>query len=489
MTTGRHTQTTAVICRTHPAVLQPGRAAVAFLLCAVLHASDSGASEPADLIVTNGYVVTMNDRKEIIEGGTVVIRGAQIVAVGPAALTGRFTAPKTIDARGAIVMPGMINTHTHASMTVFRGLGDDVPDRLKRFIFPLEKALVDRELVHWGALHGFVEMVEGGVTTFADMYYFEDEVARAAKKLGIRGIVGETVVNFPAPDAPEPYGGIACAKKLAAEFRGDPLIMPAFAPHALYTVDEAHLRLIAKEAAALDLPVLMHVAEMPDEVATLRKERNQTPVEYLEAVGLLNRRLVAAHCIFVTDSDIALMKASDVGVAHNMVSNIKSAKGVSPAVKMFRQDLRVGLGTDGPMSGNTLDVISQLGYVAKVQKLDNHDRNVMPAIDVVEMATRGGARALHLEDRIGSLEAGKLADLIVIDCDATNMIPFYDVYSTLVYATGAKDVRTTIIHGRVVMEDRKILTLDTAEVKAHVRALAAKISAAVTRMSFPAETR
>ena len=453
--------------------------AIAFLFGAALHANES-----ADLIVTNAYVVTMNDRKEIFESGAIIIRDAHIIAVGSTTLAAQFVAPKTIDARGAIVMPGMINTHTHASMTVFRGLGDDVPDRLKRYIFPLEKALVDRELVYWGALHGFVEMVEGGVTMFADMYYFEDEVARAAKKVGIRGIAGETIVNFPAPDSHEPYGGIAYAKKFAAEFRDDPLITPAFAPHAPYTLDEEHLRIIARESAALDLPVLMHVAEMPDEISTLRRERNQTPIEYLDDIGLLNHRLVAAHCIFVTDSDLALMKARDIGVAHNMVSNIKSAKGVSPAVKMLSQGIRVGLGTDGPMSGNTLDLIGQLGYVAKVQKLENHDRNVMPAIDVVEMATRGGARALHMEERIGSLETGKLADVIIIDRDATNMIPFYDVYSTLVYAAGAKDVRTTIVHGRVVMEDRKIVTLDTAEVKAHMRTLAEKISAAVKEGSF-----
>lgn len=437
------------------------------------------AQRPADLIVTNGYVVTMNEHLDIREGGVVVIKDSRILAVGPADIAAQFTAPRVIDARGGIVMPGMINTHTHASMTVFRGLGDDVPDRLKRLIFPLEKALVDREVVYWGGLHGMIEMVEGGVTTFADMYYFEDEVARAAKKIGLRGVLGETIVNFPAPDAAELYGGIAYAKKFAAAYRDDPLITPAFAPHAPYSLDEAHLRLVAKESAALNLPVLIHLAEMPDEITTLRQERNQTPVEYLDAVGLLNRRLVAAHCIFVTDSDIALLKARDAGVAHNMVANIKSAKGVAPALKMFNQDLRVGLGTDGPMSGNTLDVIGQLGYVAKLHKLDRRDRNVMPAVDVVIMATRGGARALHLEDRLGSLEAGKLADVIIIDRDATNMIPFYDAYSTLVYAASAKDVRTTIIHGRVVMEDRKLTTVDVEEVTAHLRTLAKKISAAV----------
>lgn len=444
-------------------------------------AQDLSAPQAADLIVTNGHVVTMNDRRDIHEKGAVIIKGSRIVAVGPAAIAALYTAPRTIDAGGAMILPGMINTHTHAAMTVFRGLGDDVPDRLRRLIFPLEKALVTRDLVYWGSLHGMIEMIEGGVTTFVDMYYFEDEVARGARQLGLRAVLGETIVNFPAPDAPEPYGGLTLARQFAAAYRDDPLITPALAPHAPYSLDADHLRQIARESAALNLPVLIHLAEMTDEVATLRKEHNQTPVEYLDALGLLNSRLVAAHCIFVNDADIALLKARDVGIAHNMVANIKSAKGVAPALKMHQQGLRVGLGTDGPMSGNTLDVIGQLGYVAKVHKLDQRDRNVMPAVNVVEMATRGGARALHREADLGSLEPGKLADVILIDREATHMIPFYDAYSTLVYAAGPRDVKTSIIHGRVVMENRRILTFDAATVRARMRALSAEIRAAVDR--------
>jgi len=421
----------------------------------------------------------MNGSRDIYENGAVVVKGGRIVSVGPAAIAAGYLATRTIDAAGDIVMPGMINTHTHASMTVFRGLADDVADRLQRFIFPLEHKLVDREIVYWGALHGMVEMIQGGVTTMADMYYFEDEVARAAQKIGMRGIFGETVLNAPAPDSKEPYGGIVYARKFIQQLHGDPLITPAFAPHAPYTVDADHLRIIQKEADAQDVPILMHVAEMPDEVTSIRKNFNKTPVEYLDGIGLLSKRLVAAHCIFINDSDIALLKARDVGVAHNMVANIKSAKGVAPAWKMFNDGVRVGLGTDGPMSGNTLDIIGQLGYVAKVQKLINRDRNIMAAIDVVEMATMGGARALHMEDRIGSLESSKLADIIVLDRDSTTMTPFYDVYSTLVYAASAHDVKTTIIQGRVIMENRKVSTVDGADVREHMRALTRRITAAV----------
>jgi cytosine/adenosine deaminase-related metal-dependent hydrolase len=450
-------------------------------LGASMTARAADAPLPADLIVTNAHVVTMNARKDVIENGAVIIKDSLILAVGPGALADRYVAPKTIDAGGDLVLPGMINTHTHAPMTVFRGLGDDVPDRLRRFIFPLEKNLVDRELVYWGALHGIIEMIKGGVTTMVNMYYFEEEVARAAKRAGMRGVLGQTVINFPAPDSSEPYGGLARVREFAAAYRGDPLITPAIAPHAPYTVDREHLLKVAALSAELDLPVLMHVAEMTEEMTSLRKDYNMTPIEYLDSVGLLNRRLIAAHCIFVTDADIALLKARDAGIAHNMVANIKSAKGVAPVLKMFNQDLRVGLGTDGPMSGNTLDIIGQLGYVAKLHKLDNKDRNVMPALNVVEMATRGGARALHREDQLGSLEPGKLADVIIIDKDATHLIPLYDPYSALVYAASPRDVRTTIIHGRVVMEDRRITTVDVAEVRAQMRAIAARINTAIAK--------
>lgn len=451
------------------------------LLCglAIAGAFVASAAEPADIVITHAYVVTVNPSKQVFPDGCVVIRDGRLVAVGPASTADSYSAPKVIDAQGGIVMPGTVNAHTHAAMTVFRGLGDDVPDRLTRFIFPLEHKLVDRDTVYWGALHGMVEMIEGGVTTMADMYYFEDEVARGAREIGMRAIAGETVINIPAPDAKEPYGGLAYALKFIQQFQGDPLITPAFAPHAPYTVDADHLRMVQREAEAHNAPVLMHVAEMPDEVANTKKQFDKTPIEYLDSIGLLSRHLVAAHCIFATDADIALLKARDVGVSHNMEANIKSAKGVAPAWKMFKDGVRIGLGTDGPMSGNTLDVIGQLGYVAKVNKLANHDRNIMPAIDVVEMATMGGALALHMEDKIGSLEVGKLADLIVLDNSSTVMTPFYDAYSTLVYAASPRDVRTTIINGRIVMEDRKIKTVNVAEIRDHMRLLSGRISAAV----------
>ena len=426
------------------------------------------ASSPADILIKNAHLVTMNEEKAVLPGGTLVIRGSKIIAVGGPELVARYTADKVIDAGGDIVMPGMVNTHTHAPMTLFRGLADEVPDRLQRFIFPLERTVVDPENVYHGTLLAAVEMVQGGVTTFADMYYFEDQVARAAVEVGMRAIAGETVIKYPAPDAKEPYGGLDYALKFIEEFRGHELITPALAPHAPYSVEKDQLALVAEWAEKLDVPVLIHLSEATTEIEQIRQDFDMTPVEYLDSIGLLTDRLVAAHCIFVTESDMDLLKQRGVGVAHNMVSNVKAGRAVAPVLTMLERGVDVGLGTDGAMSGNTLDIMTQMGYVAKIHKLVNEDRTVMPPVDVVEMATIGGAKALDMGDRIGSLEVGKLADIIIVDKDAVNMIPMYDVYSALVYAASAANVTTTIIHGRVIMESRVVGTVDVDQIRRDV---------------------
>ena len=440
---------------------------VAFMIAAAGVGLSQGPQR-ADILIKNAHVVTMNEEKAVVPGGTLVIRGSKIIAVGGPELADSYTASKVIDAGGDIVMPGMVNTHTHAPMIIFRGLADEVPDRLQRFIFPLERTLVDAVTVYRGALLAAVEMVQGGVTIFADMYYFEDQVARAASEVGMRAIAGETVIKYPAPDAKEPYGGLEYALKFIEEFHGNELITPALAPHAPYSVDEEQLALVAKWAKKLDVPVLIHLSETKAEIEQIRRDFGKTPVEYLDSVGLLNSRLVAAHCIFVTESDIDLLKRRGVGVSHNMVSNVKSGKGVAPVLTMLDRRVDVGLGTDGAMSGNTLDIMTQMGYVAKIHKLVNEDRTVMPPVDVVEMATIGGARALNMGHRIGSLEVGKLADVIIVDKDAVNMIPMYDVYSALVYAATAANVTTTIIHGRIIMENREVQTVDVEKIRRDV---------------------
>lgn len=430
-------------------------------------ASDAG-TVPVDLLITNGLVFPMDASRATIADGFVAIGGGRITAVGPAAESARYRAAKTIDARGGIVMPGMINTHTHAAMTVFRGLGDDVADRLRRFIWPLEARVVDAELVYWGSLHGMIEMIEGGVTSLVDSYPFPESTTRAAQKLGMRAFIA-----YPMKDDFAPF------RAYVESLRGDPLITPVVGLHSPYAETPERIRAAAKLADELGLLSTMHVAEMDFELKELREKHQQTPIEYLDSLGLLGPRFIAAHAIFLTDSDIALLAQRDVAVAHNMVANIKSAKGVAPVLKLRAAGVRVGLGTDGPMSGNTLDLIGQLGYVAKLHKLDNKDRTVMPAMDVVEMATLGGARTLRRETQLGSLEPGKLADVVIVDTESTAMVPLYDVATNLVYSASPRDVRTTIIQGRVVMEDRRVLTVDPAVVRTKVREIMQRVRVVV----------
>lgn len=419
------------------------------------------AAEKADLMITDATVLTMDSDKTVYENGTVVVRDNKIIAVGASDLKQEYKAEQVLDVDGDIVMPGLINTHTHVSMTVFRSLADDVPDRLHRYIFPLEAKLVSRDMVRIGANLGNVEMVKGGVTTYADMYYFEDEVAKTVDKIGMRAVLGETVIKFPVADAANANEGIKYALNFIEEYKDHPRITPAFAPHAPYTNTTETLQKVAKLSEEKQVPVLIHLAESHREEEKIAKRANgMSPVEYMDSIGALNKHLVGAHMILVDDKDIELVKKSNMGVAHNMSANIKSAKGVSPALKMYDENVRIGLGTDGPMSGNTISTIDEFNQVAKVHKLVNKDRAAMPPIKVIDMATMGAAKALHMEDDIGSLEAGKLADIIVIDTKAPNMVPVYNPYSALVYSANSGNVRHTIVDGKVLMKDREMLTVD-----------------------------
>lgn len=424
------------------------------------------AVEKVDILITDATVLTMNAEKQVFNQGTVAIKGNKIVAVGDSAIASQYEADITFDVDGDIVMPGLINTQTHVSMTVFRSLADDVPDRLHRYIFPLEAKLVSRDMVRIGANLGNVEMVKGGVTTYADMYYFEDEVAKTVDQIGMRAVLGETVIKFPVADAKNAEEGIQYALNFIEEYKDHPRITPAFAPHAPYTNTTEILQKIAKLSKEKDVPVLIHLAESKREQEKIAKiSDGKSPVQYMYDIGALNDKLVGAHMILVDDKDIELVKESDMGVAHNMSANIKSAKGVSPALKMYDKGIRIGLGTDGPMSGNTLSTIDEFSQVAKVHKLVNHDRAAMPPIKVIDMATMGAARALHMEDKIGSLELGKLADIIVIDTKAPNMVPVYNPYSALVYSAYATNVRHTIVDGKVLMQDKKMLTVDEDKIR------------------------
>lgn len=421
----------------------------------------SFAATPADIIIVDGTILTMDSQKQVIDHGTVVIKGNKIIAVGGPELAQRYQAPNVLNVDGDIVMPGLINTHTHASMTVFRSLADDVPDRLHRYIFPLENKMVSREMVRVGANLANVEMIKGGVTTYVDMYYFEDEVAKTVDKIGLRAVLGESVIQFPVADAKNADEGINYAVNFINQYKDHPRITPAFAPHAPYTNTTEHLQKIAKLSQELDVPVMIHLAETDREQEEIAKRTGgKSPVQYMADIGALNNKVIAAHAIMVDEKDIGLLKQYDVGVAHNISANTKSAKGVAPVTTMLEKGIRVGLGTDGPMSSNTLTTLNELNLVGKIHKLANKDRAAMPPITVVDMATMGSARVLHMEDKLGSLEPGKLADIIVIDTKSPNMVPMYSPYAALVYGANGANVRHTIVDGNVLMKDRKILTAD-----------------------------
>lgn len=448
----------------------------AFATTLLAAACSAYAAEPADLMITDGTVLTMNPENTVFEQGTVVISDDKIIAVGGPELTAKYQAKKVLDVKGDIVMPGLINTHTHGSMTVFRSLGDDVPDRLHRYIFPLENKLVSRDMVRTGANLANAEMIKGGVTTYADMYYFEDEVAKTVDKAGLRAVLGETIINFPVADAQTPEEGIAYAVRFINEYKDHPRITPAFAPHAPYTNTTENLQKIAALSEELNVPVMIHLAETDREKEEIAKRTGgKSPVQYMADIGVLNNRLLAAHVIMADDNDLNLLKKYDVGVAHNISANTKSAKGVAPVTQMLEKGIRTGLGTDGPMSSNTLTTMNELGLVGKIHKLETKNRAAMPPLTVVEMATMGSARALHMDDKIGSLETGKLADIIVVDTKSPNMVPVYSPYAALVYGANGANVRHTIVGGVILMEDRQLLTIDENEIIRDAQRFAEKV--------------
>jgi cytosine/adenosine deaminase-related metal-dependent hydrolase len=427
------------------------------------------AAAPADLIITNAYILTMDDERSSHEAGVVVVQSSTIVAIGGQELLQEYDADTVIDVDGDIVMPGMINLHNHLAMVAFRGLGENgIRDRLFRVMFPLEKALLSRDLIRVASRHAAMESALSGVTTVTDMYYHEDEVARSVAEVGIRGVLGETVMGFPVVDAAEPYGGLDYAERFIREWKNHDLVTPAVAPHAPYTVSPEWLLKSRQLAEREGVPVLMHIAEMKNERELIARNigalpENRSIIEYLDEIGFLGDRLVAAHVTHVDDDDIALLKRRGVGVAHNPKANSRATSGQSPAWKMFAAGVDVGLGTDGPMSSNQMDIINVMGYAAVVARnLAEPDSRRLPPYDLVYMATMGGARALDMDDRIGSLEVGKKADIIIIDAHAVNMQPMHDPYASIALAAYPENVHTTIVDGKIVVQGGAIRTVDLA---------------------------
>jgi len=434
------------------------------------------------LVVTNGIIVTVDRDKRVIERGGVAIDGRDIVAVDTAdRIAAGYRGRDTIDASGAVIMPGLINTHTHAPMVLFRGLADDLAlmDWLQKYIFPAEAKTVSPEFVRVGTRLAALEMIESGTTTYTDMYYFEDEIARATKAAGLRGVLGETIIQFPVADAKTPADSLALAERFAKEFANDDLITPAVAPHAMYTDDTETLKACRALADRLHVPLITHLAETNDEVKTANDKYHMTPTAYLESIGFFGPRTLVAHAVHVTPSDIQMLAARHVGVAHNPESNMKLASGIAPVQSMRQAGVVVGLGTDGAASNNDLDMFEAMRQAAFLGKLVNDDPRAIPAPVAIEMGTIDGARALGMDKEIGSLEPGKRADLIVVSMSSARQTPMYNVVSHLVYVTRGDDVRTTIVNGRVLMRDRKVLSLDEPRVLADARAYADKVRAAV----------
>jgi len=455
-------------------------ALVAAALVAALFAQ-SGSRE-VSVIVTNGIVVTMNPARQVIQNGAVAIDGTDIVAVGPTAdVTARFRARERVDAAGEIVLPGLINTHTHAPMVLFRGLADDLAlsEWLEKYIFPAEAKTVSPEFVRAGTRLAALEMIESGTTTYADMYYFEEEIAKETKAAGLRGVLGQTIIQFPVADAKTPAVALARAEKFITAFKNDSLITPAVAPHAIYTLDAASLRAARDLSRRHNVPTLIHLAETQDEAKNAETQFKLSPVGYLESLGFLGPGVLAAHGVWVSEPDIALLTMRHVGISHNPESNMKLASGTAPVPAYLRADAAIGLGTDGAASNNDLDMFEAMRMASLLHKLQSADPRAVSAKTALEMATIRGARALGMESRIGSLETGKRADLILVDVSGARQTPMYDPVSHLVYVSRGDDVRTTIVNGRILMREKKVLTLDEAQVLRDARAWADRVRGAV----------
>lgn len=455
------------------------------LICSFLLLAWSLAAEQADWIWSARYVVTMDGQRRLIENGAVAVRGDRILAAGARAEIERQYQPRErLNAPESLIMPGLINAHTHVPMSLFRGIADDLrlQDWLDKYIFPAEAKNVNPEFVRWGARLGCLEMALSGTTTLTDMYYYEDVVAEVVKQAGLRGVLGETILKFPAPDAKTPEEALAFNERFIQRFRNDALIVPAVAPHALYTNTDETLVACRALANRYGVPLLIHVSETAEELDTAVKERGKSPVQVLDSLGVFRGRTVAAHAVWVDDADLAILKDRGVGIAHCPSSNMKLASGVAPVTKMLALGLAVGLGTDGPAgSNNDLDLFEEMDLAAKLQKVISRNPEAVPARQALEMATILGARALGMEKEIGSLEPGKRADMITVRLDAPHAVPLYNVYSQLVYALKASNVDDVMVNGKLVVRSRRMLTLNQAQVLAEAEKYRASVQVSLGR--------
>ncbi len=454
-------------------------------LAALLLSAFVLAAEPADSIYTARYVVTMNAHHDLVDDGAVAIRGQRIVGVGKRAdIEKQFQARVHVNRPDDILMPGLINTHTHAAMSLFRGIADDVKlqDWLNKFIFPAEAKNVTPDFVLWGTRLACLEMMLSGTTTFVDMYYFEDRAAQATKEAGMRAILGETMIRFKAPDAATPQDMLRFTEKFLQQYHDDPLIIPAVAPHAIYTNNDADLKAARQLANKYHAPLTIHVSETKTENDDALRTRHMTPTRLLESLGVLDGWTIAAHGVWLDAGDAKILKAHGTGIAHCPSSNMKLASGIAPVVRLLAMGIPVGLGTDGPAgSNNDFDLMEEMNLAADLQKVSTGDPTVIPAEQAVAMATILGARAAGLDKEIGSLETGKRADLITLRLDRPHAVPLYHVYSQIVYALKGSDVEDVAVNGKPIVRNGRSLTLDPAPILAKAKEYAAKVSASLSK--------
>ena len=441
-----------------------------------------GPPQAASLVITGGTVLTVDDQRRVLSPGAVAIAGTDIVAVGtPAEIAARYTAAETIDATGQVVLPGLINTHTHAAMVLYRGLGNDLnlQDWLTKYIFPAEARTVSPEFVRAGTRLAALEMILGGTTTFVDMYYFEEEVAEAARQAGIRGVLGQTVIQFPVADAKTPEAALARARTFIAKYKDDALVTPAVAPHSIYTLSAATLQAADRLARDERVPLLIHLEETKKERDDAMAAHGMSPTAYLAKLGLLGPHLLGAHGVWLAPEDIALVAKAGASMSHNPESNMKLASGTAPVAGYLAAGVALGLGTDGAASNNDLDMFEAMRQAAFLQKVVRNDPTAAPATQVLEMATRLGARAIGMGDTLGQLAVGRRADVIIVDTTRPHLQPMFDPVAQVVYAAKASDVRTTVIDGRIVMHERMVRTLDQRAVLAAAATMADRVRAAI----------
>ena len=453
--------------------------------CSSVPAPDSaaGSGDPIDLIVSGDYVVSMDEAGSVYENGAVAIDDGLILAIGPAQeILSKYRAAKILDGEQRIVMPGLINGHSHAAMTLLRGVADDLAlmDWLNNYIFPAEVEFVDSEFVRIGTELACWEMIRGGTTTFVDMYYYPDTIAEVIDRCGMRAMISATVIDQRSPDAENANDSIQKGTAFIERWQGkNSRITPIFGPHANYTLNAEQLRATREAAIKLNAPISIHISESPFELQYSQDTYGMPSIRMYESIGFFKGPTIAAHVVWPTREEIPILAKRKVGVIHNPTSNMKIASGISPVTEMLAAGVRVGLGTDGAASNNDLDMWEEMRLASLLQKVDRMDPEVMSATTVLTMATRGGATAIGLVDIIGSLEVGKRADLIQVAFDDVHHVPTYDVISHLVYVTDEQDVTSVVVDGNVLMEEGKLLTIDTDRVGAEANALAAKIQGAL----------